>query len=196
MNASMEPITTSTAGCIKGFVITHSPVRDCEMPYRSDLLIDLDQGHSTPAVRRCHVTPNEECEMLKVDMDRKAGYLELTVDGRIEKADFERAVAAVDTLLKTHKKIDVLEAVLDVGFVEPDVWWKEIVFHLSHHNFLRRVAVVSDSGWVGPLTRLFAPLYPAFIRTYSMGEIFEARRWTKKGEEKAGDAVEPHLDFA
>jgi hypothetical protein len=134
--------------------------------------------------------------MLKVEMDKKAGFLELTVDGRIEREDFERAVEAVDTLLKTHKKIDVLESVLDVGFVEPAVWWKEIVFHLGHHDFLRRVAVVSDSGWVGPLTRLFAPLYPASIRTFSVGEIFEARRWAKKGEEKAGDAVEPHLDFA
>jgi hypothetical protein len=134
--------------------------------------------------------------MLKVEMDKKAGFLELTVDGRIEREDFERAVEAVDTLLKTHKKIDVLESVLDVGFVEPAVWWKEIVFHLGHHDFLRRVAVVSDSGWVGPLTRLFAPLYPASIRTFSVGEIFEARRWAKKGEEKTGDAVEPHLDFA
>lgn len=134
--------------------------------------------------------------MLKVEIDKKAGFLELTVDGRIEREDFERAVEAVDTLLKTHKKIDVLESVLDVGFVEPAVWWKEIVFHLGHHDFLRRVAVVSDSGWVGPLTRLFAPLYPASIRTFSVGEIFEARRWAKKGEEKAGDAVEPHLDFA
>lgn len=160
------------------------------------LVLDLDQGNSTPTERHCGVIPDEEREMLKVEMDRKAGYLELTVDGRIEKADFERAVEAVDTLLKTHKKIDVLEAVLDVGLVEPDVWWKDIVFHLSHHNFLRRVAVVSDSGWVGPLTRLFAPLYPASIRTYSMGEILEARRWAKKGDKKAADAVEPHLDFA
>ncbi len=121
------------------------------MPDETGLVLDLDQGNSTPTERHCGVIPDEEREMLKVEMDRKAGYLELTVDGRIEKADFERAVEAVDTLLKTHKKIDVLEAVVDVGLVEPDVWWMDIVFHLSHHNFLRRVAVVSDSGWVGPL---------------------------------------------
>ncbi|MGC1468394.1 MAG: STAS/SEC14 domain-containing protein, partial [Sphingorhabdus sp.] len=129
--------------------------------------------------------------MLNVEMDRDAGYLELTVDGRIEKSDFERAVDAIDTLLETHKKIDVMEIILDIGFIEPEVWWKEIVFHLTHRSFLRRVAVVSDNGWVGPLTRLFAPLYPAAIRTYSIGEVFEARQWAKEGDAKAGDAVEP-----
>ena len=34
--------------------------------------------------------------MLKVDTDAKAGYLELTVDGVIHKADYEAAIAAVD----------------------------------------------------------------------------------------------------
>ena len=134
--------------------------------------------------------------MLRVETDRKAGYLEMTVDGRIEKADYERAIQAVDLLLETHKKIDVMEIVLDIGVVTPEVWWKDIVFHLSHHHWLRRVAVVTDSGWVGPLTRLFAPLYPAEIRTYSIGEIDEARRWTKEGDPKAGEPMEPHLDFA
>jgi hypothetical protein len=134
--------------------------------------------------------------VLKVEADGEAGFIELTVDGRIDKADYERAIEAIDTLLETHKKIDIVEVVLDIGFIEPEVWWKDIVFHLSHHNFLRRVAVVSDSGWVGPLTRLFAPLYPGAIRTFTVGEIFEARRWAKEGDPDPEQAVEPHLDFA
>ncbi len=40
--------------------------------------------------------------MLGVEIDKAAGCLELTVDGRITKEDFERAVAAIDTLLETH----------------------------------------------------------------------------------------------
>jgi SpoIIAA-like len=134
--------------------------------------------------------------MLGVEMDTKAGYLELTVDGRIGKEDFEKAVAAVDVLLETHKKIDVVEVVLDVGWVEPEVWWKDIVFHLNHRHFLRHAAVVSDSGWVGPITRLFAGLYPAAIRTYSVGEIEEARRWAKEGDPKGEDEFETAANFA
>ena len=123
--------------------------------------------------------------MLGVEIDKAAGCLELTVDGRITKEDFERAVAAIDTLLETHERIDLVEIVLDIGWVEPEVWWKDIVFHLNHRSFIGRAAVVSDSGWVGPLTRLFAPLYPAAIRTFTLGEIDAARAWAKDGDQGA-----------
>jgi hypothetical protein len=42
--------------------------------------------------------------------------------------------------------------------------------------------MVSDSGWVGPLTRMFAPFYPAAIRTFRMDELEDARRWAKVGD--------------
>lgn len=120
--------------------------------------------------------------MLGVAMNEDLGYLELTVDGPIGRADYEAAVKAVDTLLERHSQIDVVEVVGHIGWVEAEVWWKDIVFHLHHRNFLRRVAVVSDRGWVGPVTRLFAPLYPCAIRSFAMAEIEEARRWAIEGD--------------
>ena len=80
--------------------------------------------------------------MLKVDTDAKAGYLELTVDGVIHKADYEAAIAAVDELLKTHEQLNVVEVVRDIGWIEPQIWWKDLLFHLSHRNFIHRAAVV------------------------------------------------------
>lgn len=134
--------------------------------------------------------------MLGVEVDRGKGYLELTVDGRIGEADFEKAVEAIDSLLETHKHIDIVEVVLDIGWVEPEVWWQEIVFNVKHRNFLRRVAVVSDSGWLGPLTRLFAPLYPAAIRTFSCGEIEAAREWATEHDPYPGDVILERMNFA
>lgn len=135
--------------------------------------------------------------MLGVAMDVDQGFLELTVDGRIDKEHYRQAVEAVDTLLKTHEKIDVCEIVKEVSWVEAEVWWKDLLFHLSHRDFLRRVAVVSDKGWVGPLTRFFAPLYPAAIRTYRMAELAEARQWAQSGDTIATDPEgEVKLDFA
>lgn len=120
--------------------------------------------------------------MLKVDSDAKAGYLELTVDGVIHKADFEAAVAAVDELLKTHEQLNVVEVVRDIGWIEPQVWWKDLLFHLAHRNFIHRAAVVSDSGWVGPVTRMFAPFYPAAIRTFGLDQLEYARTWARVGD--------------
>ncbi|MCC6479421.1 STAS/SEC14 domain-containing protein [Sphingorhabdus sp.] len=120
--------------------------------------------------------------MLKVEADAKAGYLELTVDGVIHKADYEAAVAAVDELLKTHEQLNVVEVVRDIGWVEAEIWWKDLLFHLSHRNFVHRVAVVSDSGWVGPVTRMFAPFYPAAIRTFGLDQLEYARNWARVGD--------------
>jgi SpoIIAA-like len=117
--------------------------------------------------------------MLDVKSDPATGYLELTVNGAIGKAEFEKAAAAVDELLKTHDRINVVEIVKAFGWVEAEVWWKDIMFHLTHSDFIHRAAVVTDKGWIGPLTRVFAGFYPAAIRTFHSGELEAAREWVK-----------------
>jgi len=120
--------------------------------------------------------------MLKVETDVPAGYLELTVDGAIDKDDFQAAVDAVDQLLQRHAQLNVVEVVRNIGWIEPEVWWKDLLFHLAHRNFIHRAAVVSDSGWVGPVTRMFAPFYPAAIRTFGLDQLEYARTWAKIGD--------------
>ena len=120
--------------------------------------------------------------MLKVHADAKTGYLELTVDGAIKKADFEAVIAAVDELIKSNKTVNVVEVVGEIGWVDVEIWWKDILFQLTHHKWLGRVAVVSDKGWVGPLTRFFAPLYPAEIRVFGLKQLDDARHWAKVGD--------------
>ena len=120
--------------------------------------------------------------MLKVDLDPEAGFLELTVDGGVDDLDYQAAVDAVNLLLAHHEKIDVVEVVKNLGWVDPMVWFKDLHFHLTHRNFMRRAAIVSDKGWVGPLTSLVAPLYPATIRTFTLSELEAARHWARYGD--------------
>ncbi len=120
--------------------------------------------------------------MLKVEADAATGFIEITVDGTISREEYEAVVITVEGLLKTHDKLNVVEVVKELGWIEPEVWWKDILFHLSHRDFMHRCAVVSNRGWVGPVTRLFAPLYPAAIRTFAEAELDEARRWARVGD--------------
>lgn len=119
--------------------------------------------------------------MLKIETDAAVGLAELTVEGPVNRADYEQVVATIDDLLKQHDKLNVIEVVREMGWVDFDVWWKDLVFHLTHRNWLHRVAVVSDKGWVGPMTRFFAPLYPAEIRTFALDQLDEARQWARLG---------------
>lgn len=119
--------------------------------------------------------------MLKIDADKSSGFIELTVDGPIHKSDYEAAVAAVEELLKTHEKLNAIEVVKEIGWIDMGVWWKDLVFHLTHRMIFHRAAVVSDKGWIGPMTRFFAPLYPAEIRAFPLDQLDEARRWARVG---------------
>ena len=121
--------------------------------------------------------------MLSMTVDDEAGFIEVVVDGGISRPDYEAVVTAVDQLLTRHRRIDFVEVVRRLGPVAPQVWWRDLVFHLHHRDFLRRAAIVSDAGWVGPLVRLFAPLYPAELRCFPERGLDAARRWARGGED-------------
>lgn len=137
----------------------------------------------------------EEAHMMKVVSDPETGCLEIAVDGPISVADYQAAVDAVDALLKQRKHINVVEIVKSVGSVSPEIWWKDMLFRMSHHNFLHRVAVVSDLGWVGAMTRVFSPLFPAEVKMFAAKDVDAARSWAKSGGVDP-EMVKPHLDFA
>lgn len=117
--------------------------------------------------------------MMSMTCDDEAGFMEVMVDGAITRPDYEAVVAAVDQLLERHRKLDFVEVVRRLGPIPPEVWWRDLVFHLHHRDFLRRAAAVSDSGWVGPLVRLLAPLYPAELRYFPESRLDDARRWAR-----------------
>lgn len=119
--------------------------------------------------------------MLRIETDASSGFAEITVDGGIERAEYEAVIAAIDELLKTHPKLNVVGVVHRLGWAGPDVWMKDLAFHLTHRNWLAHFALVSDTDWVAALTRFFAPLYPAEMRTFKLDQLDEARRWVRTG---------------
>jgi hypothetical protein len=119
--------------------------------------------------------------MLKIDADKGAGFAEITVDGGIERAEYEAVIAAIDDLLKTHDRLNVVGVVRDIGWVGVDVWMKDLAFHLTHRKWLNHFALVSDSDWMGVVTKFFSPLYPAEIQTFNLAGLEEARKWVRTG---------------
>lgn len=132
--------------------------------------------------------------MLDVRVDEEDGFLEITVAGPIHDVDYTNVVTAIDRLLAHHKKLNVVQVIRDIGWIDPSVWWKDLSFHLTHHNFLRRAALVSDSPWVAPLTKFFAPIYPATLKYFPLADLEEARHWVRETEDE--EANTPQSDFA
>ena len=119
--------------------------------------------------------------MLKIEADKTTGFAEITLDGGIERAEYEAVIAAIEDLLQSHDRLNVVGVVHKFGWAGPDVWMKDLVFHLTHRNWLNHFALVSDNDWVGAVTKFFAPLYPSEIRTFKLTGLDEARKWARIG---------------
>ena len=119
--------------------------------------------------------------MLTIKTDEDAGYIELTVDGAIDRPGFEAAVQAINDLLKTHKKINAVEVVRSFGGMEPSLWWRDLTYGFSHLNAFGRCAVVTDNGWMGPMARFFAAFLSVELRTFEPQDLEAARTWARGG---------------
>lgn len=119
--------------------------------------------------------------MLDIKIDEVAGYIELTVDGAIDSAGYEAAVAAIEALLKTHDKINAVEVVRSFAGMEPSLWWRDLNYSFSRLDSFGRCAVVTDNGWMGPMARFFAAFLSVQVRTFDLKDLDAARAWAKDG---------------
>lgn len=115
--------------------------------------------------------------MLDITTDDDSGLIEIIVDGRIEREDFERVVAEFERLLATHRQLNVVEVIRDLGGVAPSVWWRDVTWAIGHIHQVSRAAVVTDSGWIGPFARAVGALMPTEIRAFPMSDLAAARLW-------------------
>lgn len=119
--------------------------------------------------------------MLSLECDKSAGYVEITLDGGIGNDDYTAVVTAIDDALKSHDKLNLVGVLRGFGHVDWSVWPKDLVFHATHRNWMKHVAIVSDMGWVEPTMRVFAPFYAAEIRCFPLAKLDEARAWARTG---------------
>jgi hypothetical protein len=107
------------------------------------------------------------------------GVVELTVAGAIDRPDYDRVVAELESAAAAHGKLRVIEVIEQIGAIDSSVWWQDIKWAWQHMKDLARCAVVTDSGWIGPVTRAVGALLPAEIRVFRLAEIDAARAWVR-----------------
>ncbi|MCL2776896.1 MAG: STAS/SEC14 domain-containing protein [Polyangiaceae bacterium] len=118
--------------------------------------------------------------MLELATDKAAGVIEITVDGDIERADFEAVIKAIDELIAQHDHINAVEIIKRLGKMSPGLWWRDLNYSLSHMSKFGRCAVVTSKGWIGPVTRFFAAFTHMEIRTFPMTDLESARAWVRE----------------
>lgn len=117
--------------------------------------------------------------MLTYETDADAGVIEFTVDGRIEAAEFEAVVKELEALIAQHGKVNVVEVIRDFSGMDPAVWWRDVTWGFGHLTKFARAAVVTDSGWIGPMVKAVAALMPSEIRVFPIADLEAARAWVR-----------------
>lgn len=118
--------------------------------------------------------------MLTWTVDEAAGVIELIVDGAITRADYEKLVPILDAQIAQHGKLRVVETVRKIGPIDWSLWWQDLKWVVQHRESLARCAVVTDHGWIGPITRASAALFSGEMRVFPQGQADAAKAWVRE----------------
>lgn len=117
------------------------------------------------------------------------GYVELTIDGKIDRQGFEDLVAKLGPSLDARSgKTGVLKHIVSFGGIEPEVLWDDLKFGFRHLKQVGPVAVVSDKKWIEVWTKLAAPFWSSEVRFFEPGQLARARQWLAGAMERSPSA--------
>ncbi len=106
--------------------------------------------------------------------------VEIVVDGRVSSADFDRIAPQIEAFIAVHGTIRIIEIIHSLTGFDMASLIKGTRFDWAHLKDFSHCAVVTDSGWIGPFTRLLSPLFRVQIRTFSLADEARARDWLRR----------------
>jgi hypothetical protein len=122
--------------------------------------------------------------MLQFELLRDRKILILTPDGPLEAADFERLAKEVDPFIEANGNLAGV-MVTTKSFPGWDSFGA-VVSHLrfvaDHHRRIKRVAAVTDSGFLKIVPRIADHFVEAEVRHFDVDERDQALAWLEAGQ--------------
>lgn len=103
--------------------------------------------------------------------------VELCVKGKVTVEDFDAIKEPLQAFIDRHGTIKIIEIVESFDGFEAGVLLPGMRFDLKNLSHISQAAVVSDIGWISPLTKAVGRLMPTRVRMFHMDELDEARAW-------------------
>ena len=117
--------------------------------------------------------------MIEYREDGSADLVEIVVDGRVGKTEFDQLAARLEALIARHGKLRVLQEIRSFGGIEPAAFWADLKFGLRHLNDFSRCAVVSNRRWIETFAEAMGKLIPCEVRHFPPQQIEAARAWLR-----------------
>ncbi|WP_414565779.1 MULTISPECIES: STAS/SEC14 domain-containing protein [unclassified Anabaena] len=115
--------------------------------------------------------------MIEYTNNPNNNIVELTVEGKITEADFDRVVAQIKADIEKHGKLRLLEEIRSFEGIDPITLWKDAQFGLNHVGDFTHAAVVADAEWVRTISAAADNILSAKVKAFERSQIEEARAW-------------------
>ena len=119
--------------------------------------------------------------MIEMLSDMPAGVAGIRVSGRVRGDDLREFKPKMDELLQTGE-IRIVEVISpDYEGFGPGGLVEDLKLGLGalfkHHSAFKRIAVVSDMGWVAHALHAFAWMVPGELALFSLDDLEQAKQW-------------------
>lgn len=109
--------------------------------------------------------------------DDSTKVAEITVSGKITLEDYTSAVEPMQAFIDKHGTVKFLEVIESFSGFDPATLWPGIKFDWKNIMHISHVAVVTDIGWMGPMSKAAGALLPTKLRVFDLDDLDEARDW-------------------
>lgn len=103
--------------------------------------------------------------------------VELVVDGKVTQEDFNLIAGQMESFIKMHGKIKLLEEIRKFEGFDPSVLWDGIIFDMKYLKNFSHCAVLTDMGWVGPFSKAAGAFISCKVRTFPLDKKDDAKAW-------------------
>jgi len=117
--------------------------------------------------------------MIKHELLREQGILIVTPEGPLEKTDFEAITLEVDPYIEENGKLNglLIYAQSFPGWNDFSALVSHLTFVKNHHQNIRKVAAVTDSGFLSIMPRIANHFVAANVKHFEFGDKEEALGW-------------------
>jgi hypothetical protein len=116
-----------------------------------------------------------------VDELAEGKVIEITLSGKLERADYDRFVPEVNQLVRKHRKINLVFRMIDFHGWSAGALWEDLKFDLKHFNHIHRLAIVGETWWEKGMAQFCRPFTTATVRYFDADRAGEARDWVTEG---------------
>ena len=103
--------------------------------------------------------------------------LEVQVQGKLTKEDYETFVPEIERLLEAHGKVRILFSMHDFHGWSAGALWEDTKFGVHHFRDIERLAVVGETKWEKGMALFCKPFTTAEVRYFDRSQLVEARDW-------------------